>query len=180
MEFQRSTMMRPQYPLPRIPMILALSLVCLWIPCSIGFKLGHNYPLNYRFGLEKYKNVLRPAAFSTQNVPTSELRTQHKRSDRSGGSDGSDGSSTGFLNIRNIPPKMVQAREHGQTVLECSVSGTPAPSVTWYKDGFPLIQVRPLSLSNINRNVLLNNSRATSIQIGSKNHLPPYAPVVRH
>lgn len=134
-------MMRPQYPLPRIPMILALSLVCLWIPCSIGFKLGHNYPLNYRYGLEKYKNVLRPAAFSTQNVPTSELRTQHKRSDRSGGSDGSDGSSTGFLNIRNIPPKMVQAREHGQTVLECSVSGTPAPSVTWYKDGFPLIQV---------------------------------------
>lgn len=139
MEFQRNIMMRPQYPLPRIPMILALSVICVWIPLTSCFKLGHNYPLNYRFS-GKYKDVLGPATFSTSNVPTEELRTQHKRSDRSGSTDGVDGNS-GFLTIRTIPPKMVQAREHGQTMLECSVSGAPAPSVTWYKDGLPLIQV---------------------------------------
>ena len=35
----------------------------------------------------------------------------------------------------------VQAREHGQALLECSVTGKPAPSVTWYKDGQPLVEV---------------------------------------
>ena len=50
--------MRPQFPLPRIYLILALSLSCcsLWIPSSDGFKLG-----GQNFKLDSYTDVVRPA-----------------------------------------------------------------------------------------------------------------------
>ena len=37
----------------------------------------------------------------------------------------------GFLQIKEAPPKLLEAREHGKTVLECSAAGSPAPRVTW-------------------------------------------------
>ncbi len=46
----------------------------------------------------------------------------------------------GFLMIAEAPPKLLEARQHGKTVLECSASGNPAPQITWYKDGQPLIK----------------------------------------
>ena len=53
---------------------------------------------------------------------------------------GSPGSRGGFLKIAEAPPKLLEARQHGKTVLECSASGNPAPEITWYKDGQPLIK----------------------------------------
>lgn len=53
-----------------------------------------------------------------------------------GGADG------GFVSFQEAPAKLIEAREHGQTVLECSAAGSPAPSLTWYKDGQPLFKVR--------------------------------------
>ena len=50
--------MRPQFPLPRISLILALSLSCcsLWITSSDAFKLG-----GQNFKLDSYTDVVRPA-----------------------------------------------------------------------------------------------------------------------
>jgi len=45
-----------------------------------------------------------------------------------------------FVSIREAPPKRVEARQHGKVVLECSAAGTPAPQITWYKDGTPLFK----------------------------------------
>eukprot|EP00095_Tigriopus_kingsejongensis_P011680 maker-scaffold59_size442576-snap-gene-3.31 protein:Tk11680 transcript:maker-scaffold59_size442576-snap-gene-3.31-mRNA-1 annotation:"neural ectodermal development factor imp-l2" len=53
------------------------------------------------------------------------------------------GTSQGALKIEDAPPKLIEARQHGKTVLECSASGTPAPRITWYKDGKPLIKEYP-------------------------------------
>ena len=51
-----------------------------------------------------------------------------------------DDSSKSSLLIGEAPPKLIEARQYGKTVLECSASGTPAPEITWYKDGKPLIK----------------------------------------
>lgn len=37
----------------------------------------------------------------------------------------------GFLQIKEAPAKLVEAREHGKTVLECSAAGSPTPRITW-------------------------------------------------
>jgi len=71
---------------------------------------------------------------------------QNKRSIGGFGSAGNDviqgggvgGDSGRFLAIREAPPKQIQARQHGKVTLECSVAGTPAPQITWFKDGRPL------------------------------------------
>jgi hypothetical protein len=33
--------------------------------------------------------------------------------------------------IKEAPPKLLEARQHGKTVLECSAAGSPAPRITW-------------------------------------------------
>ena len=64
-----------------------------------------------------------------------------------GGGDEVDGSmgdyDSRFLSIREAPPKRIEARQHGKVVLECSATGTPAPQITWIKDGRPLFKVSP-------------------------------------
>eukprot|EP00094_Tigriopus_californicus_P008864 TCALIF_08545-PA protein Name:"Similar to ImpL2 Neural/ectodermal development factor IMP-L2 (Drosophila melanogaster)" AED:0.95 eAED:0.95 QI:0/0/0/0.16/1/1/6/0/315 len=54
---------------------------------------------------------------------------------------GSSGKSA--LKIGDAPPKLIEARQHGKIVLECSASGTPAPRINWYKDGKPLVNEYP-------------------------------------
>ena len=56
---------------------------------------------------------------------------------------GADGS---FLTFKEAPAKLVEAREHGQAILRCSAAGSPAPSLTWYKNGEPLVKVRKLKI----------------------------------
>lgn len=51
-----------------------------------------------------------------------------------------DGKLEGFLQIKEAPPKLLEARKYGKTVLECSAAGGPAPKVTWYKDGRPVVK----------------------------------------
>jgi hypothetical protein len=45
----------------------------------------------------------------------------------------------GYVHIKEAPPVSISARQHGKAVLECSASGQPAPSITWLKDGVPII-----------------------------------------
>jgi hypothetical protein len=59
---------------------------------------------------------------------------------RSGGGSSSGLSSGGFLKVVEAPPKLLEARQHGKVVLACSASGNPAPEITWYKDGKPLVK----------------------------------------
>ena len=48
----------------------------------------------------------------------------------------------GYVEIAEAPPKLLEARQHGKTVLECSANGSPSPLITWYKDGRPLLQAQ--------------------------------------
>lgn len=47
----------------------------------------------------------------------------------------------GYVKFRDIPPKLVEARQHGKVHLECSALGSPAPRVSWFRNGRPLFQV---------------------------------------
>ena len=66
-----------------------------------------------------------------------------------GGGDGWNGIQPGggaglarrFVEIREAPPKRIEARQHGKIVLECSADGEPAPHITWLKDGRPFFKV---------------------------------------
>jgi len=57
-------------------------------------------------------------------------------------------SSKGFLKIVEAPPKLLEAREHGKIVLTCSASGNPAPEITWFKNGTPLVKKSARELMN--------------------------------
>lgn len=60
-----------------------------------------------------------------------------KRSD-TGKATPSSSNDKGFIKIVDAPPKLLEARRNGNTLLECSASGSPAPVITWYKDGRPV------------------------------------------
>ena len=53
----------------------------------------------------------------------------------------SNGGSGRYVEFSEVPPKFVEARQHGKVLLECAATGTPAPEVKWYKDGKPLHKV---------------------------------------
>jgi len=40
-----------------------------------------------------------------------------------------------FLRLKEIPPAVVAARTSGSLTLACSVTGSPTPTVAWYKGG---------------------------------------------
>jgi len=40
-----------------------------------------------------------------------------------------------FLRLKEIPPAVVAARTSGSITLACSVTGSPTPTVAWYKGG---------------------------------------------
>ena len=58
-----------------------------------------------------------------------------------GGGGGGGGYDDTFVEIRQAPAKRIEAREHGKIVLECSADGSPAPHITWLKDGKPFFKV---------------------------------------
>ena len=41
------------------------------------------------------------------------------------------------VRLKVLPPVRVDGREGGQVVLTCSATGSPAPSIAWYKVGNP-------------------------------------------
>merc|ERR1711971_1465988 len=40
-----------------------------------------------------------------------------------------------FLRLKEIPPAVVAARSSGSVTLACSVTGSPTPTVAWYRGG---------------------------------------------
>lgn len=38
------------------------------------------------------------------------------------------------IRFKSLPPARIDARKGGDLILECAVSGSPAPQVSWYKD----------------------------------------------
>jgi len=128
-------MMIQEYHRPRLPMILALSLCCLMLPSTESFEFGSKH-------VQQLRSPDVRSQFTDLSPKEEDVRIQHKRSDGAsnmvGSSQGTDGS---FLTFQKVPAKLVEARQHGKTVLECSAAGRPAPSLSWYKDGQPLIKV---------------------------------------
>lgn len=134
--------MKQDYFRPRLPMILALS-IALLLPKVDSFQFGHKFVHPLRSNYRQYKDVARVVESPTS--PDQDVRIQRKRSDGSThflGTRGADGS---FLTFKEAPAKLVEAREHGQAILRCSAAGSPAPSLTWYKNGEPLVKVPEIS-----------------------------------
>merc|ERR1711892_1563282 len=44
-------------------------------------------------------------------------------------------SGSAFLKFKDIPPVLVTSRSSGSLSLTCSVTGSPTPSVAWYRNG---------------------------------------------
>merc|ERR1711892_1083195 len=42
---------------------------------------------------------------------------------------------TPFLKFKDVPPVLVTSRSSGSLSLTCSVTGSPTPSVGWYRNG---------------------------------------------
>jgi len=40
-----------------------------------------------------------------------------------------------FVRLKEIPPALVAARSSGRVSLSCSVTGSPTPTVAWYREG---------------------------------------------
>jgi len=122
---------------------LSLCVCCFLVPTIDCFQFGHNYAhqlrSNYKIGLDQYRD-----AKSVEPAPLDEdVRVQRKRSDGAPGGHllGPRSADGGFLTFKQVPAKFIEARQHGQTTLQCSAAGSPAPSLTWYKNGEPIIKV---------------------------------------
>jgi len=148
MNIQQVSMMKRDYPRPRIQMVLALSLCLLLIPSIDCFEFGQNYAhqlrSKYKIGLDQYRN----AKSTDSGITEQDVRVQRKRSNEAptGHLVGARGADGGFLAFKQVPAKFVEARQHGQTTLQCSAAGSPAPSLTWYKNGEPIIKVPEIML----------------------------------
>jgi hypothetical protein len=55
------------------------------------------------------------------------------------------------VRLKALPPVRVDGREGGQVVLTCSATGSPAPSVAWYKVSHPPLPSHPTSITLLKR-----------------------------
>ena len=121
-----------------------VSLGCIYL-CMVSAVHG------YLLGADYLNDLQDTETFDDGGIP-------HKRTTRAeageanvdgGALDGdlghSSGGGRGYVSFSEAPPKFVEARQFGKVLLECAATGTPAPHITWYKDGRPLHKVSIIS-----------------------------------
>ena len=124
-----------------------LSLGCIYLyiaSAAHGYLLGANY-LNDLEETETFEDggIPHKRAIGGQGQGGSEENVDGGVVDGDLGF--SNGGGRGFVSFSEAPPKFIEARQFGKVLLECAATGTPAPHITWYKDGRPLHKVGIIS-----------------------------------